>query len=382
MLLYIEKLIFGGLGLSRTKDGVVFVEQVIPGETVEAEIVGEKSHTPVAYPVKIIEKSPLRRKSPCKYYGICGGCNFQYLEYFQQLNSKKDMFIECLQRIGKINDIPDIELFDSPEWEYRIRAQIKVDLEKENLGFFKKKTNEVVSIEQCPLLVPEINTVFRKQKEVVSNLTNRIKQIKIIAGDDNVTAFPVIPDITKNQAKIKVSNRVFSVTGESFFQGNRFLLEKMGTWAKPYVKGNFFIDMFGGIGFFSIILGDKFSRGLLIENNTPQVKCAQRNFAENKMSHIDTEAISAEKYLSRKNPPKTDCLIVDPPRPGLTRKVREGIRDLQPESILYISCNPSTQARDVGFFTKKCGYTIKKAALFDLYPQTHHMETGLLLSYG
>jgi tRNA/tmRNA/rRNA uracil-C5-methylase (TrmA/RlmC/RlmD family) len=155
----------------------------------------------------------------------------------------------------------------------------------------------------------------------------------------------------------------------------------MGNWAKSYIKGHSFIDMYGGLGFFSIMLGENFSQGLLIENVKSQVEQANNNFRKNNIKHIRAEIMSAEDYLSQKSLPETDLLIVDPPRPGLTRKVREGIHDLNPGSILYISCNPSTQARDVDFLIKKCCYSIKKAALFDLYPQTHHIETALLLNH-
>lgn len=379
MRLHIDKLIFGGLGLSRTKEGVVFVEQVIPGETVETKIIGKKSHTPIASPIKIIEKSTFRRSPLCKYYGVCGGCDFQFLKYERQLELKKEIFVECLHRIGKIEDITEIEVFGSPEWEYRIRAQLKVDHNNGAIGFFRKKSNEVVALEKCPLLIPGINMIFRKKKEVLAKVRQNIGQIKVIAGNSSISSSPAISGITENQTELEVAGSKFSLNGASFFQGNRFLLERMGTWLKPYIKGDFFVDMFGGIGFFSIMLGDRFSRGQLVENVPKQVKEAKNNLAANCLSHIDTTVISAEEYLSCGRLPKTDLLIVDPPRPGLTRKVREGIRNIDPETIVYFSCNPSTQARDVGFFINKCSYSIVKAALFDMYPQTHHIETGLLL---
>jgi tRNA/tmRNA/rRNA uracil-C5-methylase (TrmA/RlmC/RlmD family) len=274
-------------------------------------------------------------------------------------------------------------IVSSPQWEYRIRAQLKVDVAKGCMGFFRRKTNDVIAIDDCPLLDPRINVLLKNQKEIISALPKNTKQLKVIAGTDNsITSRPLVEEFTQSEAVINVGKFEFVVTGNSFFQGNRFLLEKLGTWAKPSVSGEFFVDLFGGLGFFSIMLGKNFSGGLLVESLDKQVELAQRNFINNEIDHITAKAISAETFFEKESNkiPKPDLIIVDPPRPGLTRKVREGIRDLRPQKVLYVSCNPSTQARDVEFFVNKCGYAIERGALFDLYPQTHHLEVVLLLT--
>ena len=378
----IEKLVYGGYGLARTEDGVVLVESVLPGEVVDADIIDKKGGVPVGIPSELREVSPHRKEPCCKYVGECGGCNWQHIEYEGQLDYKRDIFIDCLTRIGKIKDLPEIEIISSPQWEYRIRAQLKVDIEKRYIGFFRRKTNDVIAIDVCPLLDPQINVLLKNQKEIIPALPKNTKQLKVIAGMDNsITSKPTITGFTQSEAVINVGQAEFIVTGNSFFQGNRFLLEKLGTWVDPYVSGEFFIDMFGGLGFFSIMLGKKFSRGLLVESLEKQVELAKRNFINNNSDPITAKAISAETFFEKESNKiqKPDLIIVDPTRPGLTRKVREGIRDLKPYKVLYVSCNPSTQARDVEFFVNKCGYTIERGALFDLYPQTHHMETVLLL---
>ena len=382
MQLVIEKMVFGGYGLARTKDGVILIENVLPGEVVKADITKKKGGVPVGIPYEFVETSPHRKEPRCKYVGDCGGCDWQHIEYTQQLNFKRDIFIDCLTRIGKIKSIPEIEVIPSPQWEYRIRAQLKVNVEKRCIGFFRRKTNEVISIDNCPLLDPQINILLKNQKEIIPALTKNVKQLKVIAGTNNsITSKPQVAGFTQSEATINVGKIKFIVTGNSFFQGNRFLLENLGRWAEPSVSGKFFIDMYGGLGFFSIMLGKKFSRGLLIESAEQQVEQARKSYADNNMDHISAKATSAETFFDKQSNtlPKTDLIIVDPPRPGLTRKVREGIRDLKPRAVLYVSCNPSTQARDVGFFINKCGYIIERGALFDLYPQTHHMETLLFL---
>lgn len=382
MRLKIEKLVFGGYGIAKTSEKVILVEQVLPGEIVEAKITGKKGGLPLARPVHIHEPSLHRRKEPCRYAGLCGGCDWQHITYPAQVEIKRDIFTECLHRIGKIDTFPPISINASPEWKYRIRAQLKIDATKTGLGFYKKNSHDVVIIQECLLLDPVINAILNEQQKLHIGNDTKYSQIKAIAGSANICAsFPILPDRTVNQTQINIDMYNFIVSGKSFFQGNKFINPILGTWAVPFIHGHFFIDMFGGSGFFSILSGKNFSHGILIESDKNLIREAKVNFLHNKISNIRTHAESVESflgdYLTRY--PHPECIIVDPPRPGLTRIVREGIEKLHPEILLYVSCNPSTQARDIGFFVKKCGYFIEQIALFDCYPQTHHMETAILL---
>ncbi|MBD3317617.1 MAG: hypothetical protein GF344_17650 [Chitinivibrionales bacterium] len=157
-------------------------------------------------------------------------------------------------------------------------------------------------------------------------------------------------------------------------------MEHLVTWVSSRLRGKCFLDVYGGTGLFSIALHDRFESGTLIEVAKPLIARAQENFVRNNIRNIDAVHTSAEQFLAaRHSRDFVDCLVVDPPRPGLTRKVRESIRALAPPTLLYVSCNPATQARDVGFFADKCGFKIERGALFDFYPQTHHLESVLLL---
>jgi len=386
MRLKVEKLVYGGLGLCRTDEGVVFVDQVLPGEVVEAEVAGKRGGARVARIQEILEKSPDRIMPRCEYYTVCGGCDWQYIDYAYQTRVKRDIFIDCLQRIGKIDVIPEIEVFTSPEWHCRIRAQFQVDADRGYLGFFKKGTHEIVPVKTCPLLDSAVDNILQNQSQYYHVLPRNIMQIKVIAGSDGAVASkPVIEGLTQDTVKISVGDAVFSVNGDSFFQGNGFLLQELGGWATQQVSGKFFIDMYGGLGFFSVMLGRNYSKGLIVESVREQAVQAKANLVTNAMEHIAVKAVSAEEFFrdSKNLKARPDLLVLDPPRTGLSNIVRQGIcDDLKPAMILYVSCDPSTQARDVGLFTKKYGYSIGCAALFDLYPQTHHIETVLLLRYN
>lgn len=372
----IEKLIFGGLGLARTENGVIFVTDCVPGETVQCNVEGKQQGVPVATVVEIVKQSAFRRQPACKYFGECGGCDWLYIDYEFQVQNKKEIFLDCLKRIGKVISVPEIDIFTSPETNYRIRAQFKGS-SSVGYGFFKRKTNDIVRLDYCPLLNDKCNNILSYINKKGFRSTGA-KDLKLIAGANGSASQPVISGITKDTSSIEFGAFNFKVYGDSFFQSNNYLLESMGTWASKWVGGEFCVDLYGGTGFFSVMLGKSFSSGILIENVNAQVELARYNLAVNGCKNITAQHSDSEKMLSfiKKKP---DLLIVDPPRPGLTKEVRNSILKVGPKKILYVSCNPSTQARDINSFIGNSGYSITHAALFDCYPNTHHLETALLL---
>jgi len=381
-IVHIEKLVYGGLGLARTDQGILFVSDVLPNEKVYAAFDHNHAGRKNAVPVSIETPSPHRRKPPCGHFGICGGCDWLFGDYEVQLSCKKEIFIECLTRIGKIAHAPDCEVFPSPEFAYRRRVQFKVNKAKNALGFYQRGSHEVVSIAHCPLLVPDLNSLLASAEEIIPFLPSSIIQIKSIAGGRHcIASSPVIGDRTFAHTEIRVGGYSFLVSGDGFFQGNAYLCEKLGTWGTGVVNGDYFVDLYGGVGFFSIMLHQCFSKGLIIDAIEPQIALALQNLENNGISHITAYARSAENFLAECSGSRSaiDCLIVDPPRPGLAKRVCEYIMNCLPSTIMYVSCNPSTQARDIGLFVHHSGYTIDKMALFDLYPNTHHMETIVVL---
>jgi 23S rRNA (uracil1939-C5)-methyltransferase len=374
----VEKLTFGGMGLIRTAQGVVFISDVLPGEEVLFEISGSVQGVQMATVCGFEKKSEHRREPFCKYYDECGGCNWQFIAPSMQIEYKKEIFIDCLKRIGKVTTLPSIECFSSDDKEYRIRAQFKIDADGK-IGFFKKKTNDIVEIDNCPLLCKQGNRVLGeliKNRSLLADL--HTKSIKVIAGDSLVASSPVIPFFTESETVITLNSHSFKVYGDSFFQSNKHLYGQMGKWARTVIHGGYCVDLYGGTGFLSVMMGDLFSKGMLIESVESQVRLARENFALNKMNHFKAQIADAEKLQQFVNT-SPDFLIVDPPRPGLTKQVRDAIIKMRPAQIFYLSCNPSTQARDVGFLISNGIYSIIKAALFDCYPHTYHLETGLVL---
>jgi 23S rRNA (uracil1939-C5)-methyltransferase len=377
----IEKMVAGGHALARIDTEVVFVDGVVPGERAVIEQAGTHGGARICRPLEIVKSSPHRREPMCPFFGECGGCNWQHIAYPQQLQYKHDIFIECLKRTGKINSIPTVNLYPSPPEQYRFRVQIKIDHQSGAAGFFKRKTNSVVAIPRCPLLLAPLNDFLHTLGTRTDCIPRHYNVVRALAGDNHrVASFPVIENETVPSTTVTVAGKPLTVKGEDFFQSNRPLIDTFADWVADYAEGETFVDMYGGIGLFSVLVGNKFTRGVCVEESVDHTKQAARNLSANDMNHITTHAVRAEQFLRSSPLSSTDCLIVDPPRPGLTRQVREGIGRLRPRTVIYVSCNAVTQARDAGYLCNKCGYRIKKAALFDFYPQTHHFETVLVLS--
>jgi 23S rRNA (uracil1939-C5)-methyltransferase len=388
----IEKLVHGGLGLSRTEQGIVFVADVLPGEIVRAAMERPVAGQARAACSEVIEPSVSRRQPPCPLAGVCGGCDWLHIEYKKQLSIKEEIFRECLVRTGKINNIPDIARHASPEFGYRRRVQVKIDRVKGTAGFYKQKSKEVVSVSHCPLLCDSLNLFLLKLPNHLSAFPKNTQQVKAIAGTAAehpeiktgvplIASSPVVQGITIERTEIQVESFRFSVAGSSFFQSNIFLCGPLGRCAAEWLEGESFCDLYGGAGFFSAFVALRFSGGILVDNEESHVAEAKRNLAGNGIVNVSSIAQTAAAFietLGRGNK-KPTCVIVDPPRTGLDERVRLGIAQILPPVILYVSCDPATQARDAGFFVNAQGYRIEKAALFDFYPQTHHLETVLLL---
>jgi len=375
----IEKMVYGGYGLGRSENGVVLIPGVIPGELVEYEPCGAHGGVQKGEIIRIIEESPMRRNplSLCEHAGECGGCDWLYMKYEEQVRCKKEIFLECVSRIGKIKFNDDIEIFTANEFGYRRRAQIKIDHQKRAAGFYRKKSNDAVKINKCPLLADEINTLLTKLNSNTAPLPSPdISSIKVLSGE-KIASHPSLPSLTERDTVINVGDRKFQACGGSFFQSNQFLVEKLGLWARPFIGGDSCMDLYGGIGFFSLMFADIFNSGILVENDARQVSAAKQNFQLNEMKHFSAALGDAERPYSinkliKKRP---HCIIVDPPRPGLAKTTRKWLIETAPPVILYVSCNPSTFARDAGALVTG-GYRISNLALFDLYPNTHHIESA------
>jgi 23S rRNA (uracil1939-C5)-methyltransferase len=381
--------VYGGYVISRA-EGVVFIKGALPGEVVEVSLKEKKRDYSVAEVTDIIEPSSDRVEPLCLYFGECGGCQLQFASYDKQAAMKAGVLMDCLNRIGKI----DIELQPSligKDFKYRRRAQFKVSKEGQ-IGFYREGTREVVPIKNCPLMVDEINGMLEKLRS--SDLTG-IKEVHVTCGDSLVALLKGVEyedalserfiemgfegvafDDGTYRGKGHVSFDVMGLVFQSNWTLNCETIRIIKETFEPLEKKRV-LDLYAGAGNFSIPLAREGAEVIAVEDNPHAIKDGQRNVSYNKVRRYKFIKGRAEDARLKGD---FDIALLDPPRPGLNNEAMKRVMELAPERIAYVSCNPSTFARDLG---KLSGlYTIDSVRMIDLFPNTYHVESIAFLTKG
>jgi len=338
--LKIADIAFGGKGVARDNGKAVFVPFTIEGESVSAKITREKKQFAEAEIVDLREKSPHRVEPPCPYFGRCGGCAYQHIAYAHQLEIKARQVGDVLRRIGKLKDVPMREIVPSPH-EYAYRNRITVHAENGVVGYFQRDSHRLIDVERCPIAMDEVN---RELADLRSH----------DAPDGHYTL------------RARSEPRVFSQTNDDVANALRDLIVQS---VPPNQK--LLVDAFCGAGFFAKALLDKFERVIGIDWDRFAIAAA-RQTATKKERYVAGD-VAAELYaaLEKCDLAKTS-LIVDPPATGLTAPIRKTIADFAPASVLYVSCNPATLARDLAELNWR--FKIESVTPLDMFPQTAEIE--------
>lgn len=382
-IIKIEKIAFGGDGVGRINNQVVFVPFSVTGDKLEIEITQLKKKFARGKILKIINASPLRIKPLCIYYEKCGGCCYQHIRYEDQLEIKRSQVEEVFLRIGKINE-PAVmpALASSIHYHYRGKAQCHriMTYSGPRTGFLDVSGGKVVDIERCEIMEESINEKIYNIREK-SLVEKRKEGVRLTVWSD----LPAKHETKKGQIRRKVKDKEFLVSCDGFFQNNLYLTDKLvDEVCKTALSGhlNTVIDLYCGCGLFSIFLAPYANEILGIELNPKAVKLAQINAKNEKLDNIKfvcgdaaEELLKNSLLLSSKI---IDLLVLDPPRAGCDQSVLKVIAELQPSRIMYVSCNPATQARDIKFL-KQSGYILMQIQPLDMFPQTQHVEVITLL---
>src|SRR5438876_6774948 len=338
--LKIEDVAFGGKGVGREQGKAIFVPYTIEGEIVSAEIVRDKKQFAEAELVEVKQSSPDRVEPQCPYFGRCGGCAYQHISYEHQLAIKWRQVRDALQRIGKLKDVPMRPIIASPE-QYGYRNRITVHAEEGVIGFFRRDSHRLIDIERCPISRDEVNRA----------LTELRAQTGVRDGHYTLRA--------------SARSRVFSQTNDEVANALRDLVVNL-------VPANqkLLVDAYCGAGFFAKALLDKFERVIGIDWDRFAIDAAKQE-ATAKETYIagdmDLELASIELEERERT-----ILIIDPPAVGLSLAVRNAIGDLAPATLIYVSCNPATLARDLKELRGK--FTINSVTPLDMFPQTAEIE--------
>ena len=289
----IERIVPRGYGIAHADGLTLFVALAVPGDRVKVEIVETKGLIAFAEIVEVIEPGPNRIAPPCEYFGSCGGCDFQQMSYAEQLASKVEIIRDCLRRIAKIDYTDEIKVIASPkEFEYRSRAQWHVETKSRGIGYYKRNSRDLVTIESCPKLVPELNRELQRLRDDLpwENLWSDKAFIEAAAGDDGVSInSPRL--IEPSEISFSALGERFTYAADTFFQGNQFLIPQLVETAISGAEGGLALDLYCGVGLFSLRMVKKFANVVGIEENPGAIKYAKRNAADNGHTNLKLSLI-------------------------------------------------------------------------------------------
>lgn len=385
----IEKLIYGGDGLARLNGEVVLTPFVLPGERAVVEPREHKPGLLRAKPIEVLTPSPQRVTPGCPYYGRCGGCHYQHASYEAQLDLKRAILAETLQRVGKLAPPAEIETIAGESWGYRNRSQLHIGGGK--LGYLEAGSHKLCPIDHCPISSPGINQALGTLLEMLrdSRWPRFVRSLELFTSEEQLqlnvleTDRPVaqrffdwcaekLPGLVTGALDYPAAGMIYRVSRGSFFQVNRFLLDRMVEAALAQAQGDVGLDLYAGVGLFSLPLARKTGRVTAVESSSSAVNDLRFN-AERAGIKLDVYRESVADFLD--NFTETpDFVLADPPRAGLGKEVVRRLAEIRPRRITIVSCDPATLARDLTGLNA-AGYHVGRMTMVDLFPQTFHIET-------
>ncbi len=356
----IHDIAFGGEGVGRIEEFVIFVPFVIVGETVEAEITEVKKNFARAKLLRVVTAAPERVTPECKYYGACGGCQYQHIDYAAQLRIKHKQISDLFERVGKISREVVAPVLPCPSpYGYRnrimIRSQWNGPAKKLEIGFIRTDNKFVEDIDECKIAEPVLNEQI---KEVRANPPHK-GGIKVV---------------------LRVQPENWEVPRDSFFQNNFFLLPKLVETVRDFLKAGgsrHLIDLYCGVGFFGIEAASVVDSFVGVEYDKLAITAARQNAASRKINNGEFIAAQVEDVLPellQKFSPEKTSVILDPPRKGCWPATLELLRATKPAQVIYVSCHPATMARDLNILCADGVFELAQVQPLDMFPQTQHVE--------
>ena len=394
------ELAHGGAAIARVDGRVVFVEGAAPGETVEAEVTHRRRDFWRAQTRAVLSSSPDRVPAPCPYFGACGGCQVQHLAYAQQLQQKRRVLQHLLLRArleGPIDAI-DVLGMDDP-WRYRLRGEFHVlhQAETAQLGFYRKHTYQTLPIELCLIHAQAIERALPAFARAASHeAAARVQAIQLTwapgtrdllwapyppgSADPGfgARAAALVPDLDLNDDSIGIDDagRHFRVRPEAFVQVNLRMRDALYATAVRFAAleaGDRVVDAYAGIGMLSARLAGAAREVVCLEESPYCVRLGEVNMQLNGCATVRYRRGRVEDTLGGLDQ-RIDVIVLDPPRAGCAERALDTIRRLRPARVVYLSCEPSTLARDLARLCAEKTFRLSEVALVDMFPQTYHIE--------
>ena len=395
----------GGAALGRHAGRIIFVPYGIPGERVRVEITDDRDQYAYARIVEIVEPSPDRAEPPCPHFGpgLCGGCHFQHIDYERQLEIKREVVRDQIERIGKFKEPVVHPTLASPApWQYRFHSTFTMT-EDGAPAFTSDDNRRLIPIEVCYIIHPALLGLFERLDFEPGNISRMKLQagsdpedrMLVIQTDDDLPPeievdFPVsinmllsdnepVNLIGDSKVTYEVFERPFRVTAGGFFQVNvpvaEILVEQV-LGALDLQGDEVLLDLYSGVGLFSAFLAERAGLVVSVESYPPAVTDAETNLAD--LENVDLVEGPVEAVLEDLAGP-FDGIVVDPPRAGLGVEVVDELGRLAAPTLVYVSCDPATLARDARRLVERHGYRLVDVQPVDMFPQTFHIESVAVL---
>jgi 23S rRNA (uracil1939-C5)-methyltransferase len=393
--LQIDKLVYGGDGLGRHKGEVVFVPFTAPGDTVLVRPAAAKSSFLRAEAVAIRKPGSARRSPFCPYYGRCGGCQWQHIEYSQQVETKCAILVELFHHHFSGTQALPITLKACPSpaaYRSRARVQIRGSAAHPTVGFYRHRSHAVQDIVSCPLFLPALNSVLSRARGAMIGgyLSSSTRELELACSDDGATAMAEVePTGLQGGAAAmdllmkKAGDFLYASSPMVFFQANDILLpELVATALLGASGGGAALDLYAGVGLFSLPLAKRYRTTVAVEASPLAHKLCVRNAANAGLDNLQAVCADVREWVEATgsvSSPAFDLVLLDPPRTGAGPEVMDRLASWAPETIVYVSCDPQTLIRDLAALPAR-HYRIDFIRGLDLFPQTYHFETVVRLT--
>jgi 23S rRNA (uracil1939-C5)-methyltransferase len=427
LILQIVDLNHEARGVAKLDGKAVFVDGGLPGDTVRAQIYKRNAHFDQAQILQIVTPSPARTQPPCAHFGLCAGCSLQHMSADAQILAKQNWLLENLSRIARIEPEQVIPPLRSAEFGYRRKARLSARfVEKKNrllIGFRETNGRYVADVERCAVLVPQIDERLPELNALLSQLDCKrdIPQLEVAAADNAVAVVirhmkpmnepdqelliayakqsgvqiylqpagvdsvaPLWPQDPELFFELGTGRVRLDFRPLDFIQVNAALNQQLVVHALDAMAlqpNDNALDLFCGLGNFSLPMAQRCAQVTAVEGERSLIDRARQNAARNNLQNVDFHV--ADLFASQQGADwlakKFDAVLLDPPRAGAEQFVNDWPFSLPPKKVVYVSCQPSTLARDVAVLSAKHGYKLRRAGVLDMFPHTSHVESMAVL---
>lgn len=378
----IDRIVGDGKGIGFADGKTVFVSRAAPGDTVRARITREHKNVLQGTIERVLTPSPMRIDPACPYYDRCGGCDLMHLAYGDQLATKIGVIEDSLRRIAKLETMPRIRMHASPnEWHYRSRVEFQVLPADSIVGYFAQGSHTIVDVEQCPIAGETVNALLTTLRDDVAAglVPENAREYRAVAGD---AGSALEPTSTTRSSTVQqtVGDETYRFSAECFFQANIPIAEMLVRDVMAIAQtalgfSSLALDLYAGVGLFTVPLGKLFKRVIAVESFKPAIRFAEDNLQHAGVTGAKVIEAPAELWMSQDQSRhgRVGLAVFDPPRTGAGPKVIDGLVRMKPEHIAAVSCDPATFSRDIRGLLDG-GYELVSVSAYDMFPQTHHVE--------